>query len=73
MGNKQLSNTFESLITFTQSKYSSNYEYLAAMAGKNSKKVNDKQKEEFAKDWTWKVVGASDSKCLQFEEKERRM
>ena len=37
-------------------KYFSNYEYLAAMAGKNSKKVNDKEnkrkekKEELAKD-----------------------
>ena len=40
------------------------------MVGKNSKKVNDKQKkikekkEKLAKDRTWKVVGAFDSVCL---------
>ena len=42
-------------------------------------KVNDKPKKrkenkvELAKDRTGKVVGAFDSKCLQSEEKERRV
>ena len=47
------------------------------MAGKNSKQANDKQKKrkekkkELAKDRTWKVVGASNDKCLQSEEKRK--
>ena len=40
------------------------------MAGKNSKKVNDKQKkrketkEELTKDRTWKIIGAFANACL---------
>ena len=38
--------------------------YLVAMAGKNSKKVKKKKKEELAKNRTWKAVGAFDKVCL---------
>ena len=61
MGNKQLPNTDE---------------YLAAMVGKNSKKVNDKEKkEELNKDRTWKVIGTFDKvhlNCLETKSESRR-
>ena len=58
--------------------------YLVVMAGKNSKKVNDKQtkkekekkkKKELAKNRTWKAIGAFDKvrlNCLETKSKSRR-
>ena len=52
-------------------KYFSNSKYLTAMVGKNSNKVNDKEKKkkkekkmELTKDRICKVVGASNHICL---------